>query len=37
MQTEAPQDIANALINETLARGAKDNVTVIVITKQSIS
>jgi type VI secretion system protein ImpM len=37
MQTEAHQDIASTLINETLARGAKDNVTVIVITKKSIS
>jgi len=37
MQTEVPQDIANALINETLARGARDNVTVIVVTKHSMS
>ena len=37
MQTAAHSDIANSLINETLARGARDNVTVIVVTKESIS
>ena len=37
MQTNAHSDIANTLINETLARGARDNVTVIVVTKESIS
>jgi type VI secretion system protein ImpM len=33
MQTCKPQDIANALIDETLARGARDNVTVIVVAR----
>lgn len=37
MQTKAHSDIAEALINEVLARGARDNVTVIVVSKQSIS
>lgn len=37
MQTKAHSDIANTLIDETLARGARDNVTVIVVTKESIS
>lgn len=37
MQTKAHQDIAGTLMNETLARGARDNVTVIVVTKESIS
>lgn len=32
MQYYEPQEIANALINETLFRGARDNVTVIVVT-----
>jgi type VI secretion system protein ImpM len=36
MQTNAHSDIASTLINETLARGARDNVTVIVVTKESI-
>jgi type VI secretion system protein ImpM len=31
MQTEAPEHLANTLINEVLARGARDNVSVIVI------
>ena len=33
MQTEAPENLANTLINEVLARGARDNVSVIVIGK----
>jgi serine/threonine protein phosphatase PrpC len=33
MQTEAPENLANSLINEVLARGARDNVSVIVIGK----
>jgi type VI secretion system protein ImpM len=36
MQTSERQDIAKALINETLARGARDNVTVIVVTTDPI-
>ena len=35
MQTTPVQNIAQTLIDETLAHGARDNVTVIVITKQS--
>ena len=35
MQTTPIQDISQTLIDETLAQGARDNVTVIVITKQS--
>lgn len=34
MQTTPVQNIAQTLIDETLAHGARDNVTVIVITKQ---
>jgi type VI secretion system protein ImpM len=37
MQTKAYSDIASTLISETLARGARDNVTVIVVTKESSS
>jgi type VI secretion system protein ImpM len=37
MQIKAHSEIANTLINETLARGARDNVSVIVITKESMS
>ncbi len=37
MQTNAHSDIADTLINETLSRGARDNVSVIVVTKESIS
>jgi len=37
MQTKALSDIAEALINEVLARGARDNVTVIVVSKESVS
>ncbi|MFI3187135.1 MAG: type VI secretion system-associated protein TagF [Methylococcaceae bacterium] len=33
IQIFEPQDLANALINETLSRGARDNVTVIVVAK----
>lgn len=33
MQTEAPEQLASTLINEVLARGARDNVSVIVIGK----
>ena len=36
MQTSECQDMANTLINEVLARGARDNVTVIVVTAESI-
>jgi len=35
MQTSECQDIASVLINETLARGARDNVTVIVVTAET--
>lgn len=34
MQTQACPDIAEALVKEVLARGARDNVTVIVITQE---
>ena len=36
MKTSQLQDIAITLINETLARGAKDNVTVIVVTTATL-
>lgn len=35
MQTYEPQDIANTLVNETLVRGARDNVTVVVVAIES--
>jgi len=35
MQTTKCQDIANTLINQALARGARDNVTVIVVTAEA--
>jgi type VI secretion system protein ImpM len=37
MQTTSHSDIADTLINEVLARGARDNVTIIVVSKESIS
>ncbi|MFI3220877.1 MAG: type VI secretion system-associated protein TagF [Methylococcales bacterium] len=37
MQTKGHSEIADTLINEALARGARDNVTVIVVSKESIS
>lgn len=36
MQTVECQDIANTLIDESLARGARDNITVIVVTAETI-
>ena len=36
MQTSECQDMANTLINEALARGARDNVTVIVVTAETV-
>ncbi len=36
IQKTEPQDLANALINETLSRGARDNVTVVVVTIETV-
>ncbi|MCX7068693.1 MAG: type VI secretion system-associated protein TagF [Methylococcales bacterium] len=37
MQIKGHSEIADTLINETLARGARDNVTVIIVSRESIS
>ena len=36
IQKTQPHELANALINETLSRGARDNVTVVVVSIETI-
>jgi serine/threonine protein phosphatase PrpC len=36
MQDSEPQNLANTLMNEVLSRGARDNVTLIVVTAATI-